>query len=206
MSSPGRRRTRPSDLTSDFPTWVAPQLTELVGKVPAGDEWAHEIELDGYRMHARIDHGQVQLLTRTGLDWTAKYQTTATPLQGLAVEQANIDGERQGSLLVVYRPHPLLISRVAVARPGRGCFGIPAFVLPVTPNTYRTGVPNCRNHCSGCGVALRTLLHSLPRERGTAANGWIGIAVGQPVVAQVDLPFDGLVAKLRCRATDDLEP
>jgi hypothetical protein len=26
-----------------------------------------------YRMVARIDYGRVQLLTRTGLDWIAKY-------------------------------------------------------------------------------------------------------------------------------------
>jgi bifunctional non-homologous end joining protein LigD len=30
----------------------------------------HEIKLDGFRMAARIDNGRVQLLTRTGLDWT----------------------------------------------------------------------------------------------------------------------------------------
>jgi bifunctional non-homologous end joining protein LigD len=28
----------------------------------------HEIKFDGYRMAARIDHGQIQLLTRSGLD------------------------------------------------------------------------------------------------------------------------------------------
>jgi bifunctional non-homologous end joining protein LigD len=93
MASPRRRRTRPTDLISDFPTWVAPQLTELVEKLPAGDEWAHEIKLDGYRMHARIDRGHVQMLTRTGLDWTAKYPTTATALHCLPVQHAYIDGE-----------------------------------------------------------------------------------------------------------------
>src|SRR4051794_11198069 len=76
-----RRRSRPSDLIGDFPGWIAPQLTGLVTKGPAGDEWAHEIKLDRYRMHARIDRGQVQLLTRTGLDWTAKYITTAAAFQ-----------------------------------------------------------------------------------------------------------------------------
>jgi ATP-dependent DNA ligase len=30
--------------------------------------------LDGYRMAARIDSGRVQLLTRTGLDWSANIQ------------------------------------------------------------------------------------------------------------------------------------
>jgi bifunctional non-homologous end joining protein LigD len=36
-----------------------------------------EIKFDGYRMAARIERSQVQLLTRSGLDWTAKYPATA---------------------------------------------------------------------------------------------------------------------------------
>jgi ATP-dependent DNA ligase len=31
-------------------------------------QWLQEIKFDGYRMHARLDRGAVQLLTRTGLD------------------------------------------------------------------------------------------------------------------------------------------
>ena len=38
------------------------------GDAPAGDGWLHEIQYDGYRMHARINGGEVKLLTRTGLD------------------------------------------------------------------------------------------------------------------------------------------
>ncbi len=93
MASTRRRPTRSSDRSSHFPTWVAPQLTQSVEKVPADDEWAHEIKLDGYRLHARIDHGRAQLLTRTGLDWTAKYPATAAALRGLPIQQAYIDGE-----------------------------------------------------------------------------------------------------------------
>ncbi len=43
-------------------------------------------------MHWRIDHGQVQLPTRTGLDWTAKYPATATALQGVPAQQAYRQG------------------------------------------------------------------------------------------------------------------
>jgi ATP-dependent DNA ligase len=71
MPLPRRRRSvRHTDTAAQFPTWIAPQLSKLVEQVPEGDEWAHEIKLDGYRMHARLDHGKVRLLTRTGLDWT----------------------------------------------------------------------------------------------------------------------------------------
>ncbi len=61
--------------------------------MPEGDQWAHEIKLDGYRMHARLDRGQVKLLTRTGLDWTEKYPATARALGAISVQQAYIDGE-----------------------------------------------------------------------------------------------------------------
>ena len=60
-------RTDPSTL----PEWVRPQLTELIDTAPEGPDWLHEIKFDGYRMHARLDHGVIKLLTRTGLDWTA---------------------------------------------------------------------------------------------------------------------------------------
>ena len=55
-----------------LPPFVPPQLSQPVEKPPAGPQWLHEIKLDGFRMAARIDNGRVQLLTRTGLDWTAK--------------------------------------------------------------------------------------------------------------------------------------
>jgi bifunctional non-homologous end joining protein LigD len=55
-----------------LPQFVPPQLSQPVEKPPSGPQWLHEIKLDGYRMAARIDNGRVQLLTRTGLDWTDK--------------------------------------------------------------------------------------------------------------------------------------
>jgi bifunctional non-homologous end joining protein LigD len=44
-------------------------------------------------MAARITPGKVQLLTRSGLDWTAKYPTTAAALTKLPVRSAYLDGE-----------------------------------------------------------------------------------------------------------------
>ena len=54
--------------TSPPPKWIKPQLTRLVDEAPAGRGWLHEIKYDGYRMPARIDGGDIKLLTRTGLD------------------------------------------------------------------------------------------------------------------------------------------
>jgi len=76
MMSPIRRRT---ERTSP-PTWVKPQLAALVKQAPDGPDWLHEIKLDGYRMHARLDAGRVNILTRRGNDWTDKYPTIAAAI------------------------------------------------------------------------------------------------------------------------------
>src|SRR2546421_13042343 len=81
---------------SEAPAWIKPQLTELVKEAPDGPEWLHEIKFDGYRMHARLDRGRVQLLTRKGLDWTRKYPAIAEALKTLPVSQAYLDGELCG--------------------------------------------------------------------------------------------------------------
>jgi bifunctional non-homologous end joining protein LigD len=73
--------------------WIKPQLTRLVDEAPAGGDWLHEIKYDGYRMHARIDGGQIKLLTRTGLDWSHRYRRTIEALGGLRVKSAYLDGE-----------------------------------------------------------------------------------------------------------------
>jgi bifunctional non-homologous end joining protein LigD len=47
-------------------------------------------------MHARLDHGKTQLLTRTGLDWTHKYPPIVSALSSLPVKEAYLDGELCG--------------------------------------------------------------------------------------------------------------
>jgi ATP-dependent DNA ligase len=54
------------------------------------------IKYDGYRMHARLGRGSVQLLTRTGLDWTHKYPSIAATVSILPAKQAYLDGELCG--------------------------------------------------------------------------------------------------------------
>jgi bifunctional non-homologous end joining protein LigD len=51
-----------------LPPWIPRQLTEFVQTAPSGPQWLHEIQLDGFRMAARIERGRANLLTRTGLD------------------------------------------------------------------------------------------------------------------------------------------
>jgi ATP-dependent DNA ligase len=47
-------------------------------------------------MAAHIDDGRVQLLTRTGLDWTDKYPSAIAALANLNIKTAYIDGELWG--------------------------------------------------------------------------------------------------------------
>jgi len=91
-----RNRQRRSPAAS--PGFIAPQLASLVTKAPDGPTWLHEIKLDGYRMAARLDRGDVRLLTRTGLDWTTKYPAVAETLAELPAETAYLDGELCGVL------------------------------------------------------------------------------------------------------------
>jgi ATP-dependent DNA ligase len=81
---------------SSLPTFIRPQLSQPAEKPPSGPQWLHEIKLDGYRMAARIDNGRVQLLTRTGLDWTDKYPSAVAALANLNVGTAYLDGELCG--------------------------------------------------------------------------------------------------------------
>ena len=44
-------------------------------------------------MHARIDGDKIQLLTRTGLDWSPRYKHTIEALRSLKAKSAYLDGE-----------------------------------------------------------------------------------------------------------------
>jgi bifunctional non-homologous end joining protein LigD len=68
-----------------------------VKDAPSGDAWAHELKFDGYHMHARLDRGDVRLLSRTGRDWTAKYTAIVVALRNLPATQAYFDGELCGA-------------------------------------------------------------------------------------------------------------
>lgn len=82
----GAKRLRP-------PSEIRPELCKLLEQVPAGDEWLHEVKLDGYRVLSFLHEGKVALRTRTGLDWSKKMPETCEALRGLEVRDAILDGE-----------------------------------------------------------------------------------------------------------------
>ena len=69
------------------------QLATLTDQSPVGDEWLHEIKLDGFRMQCRIEKGKARLLTRTGQDWTHRFRDVAHAAAYLPVQTALLDGE-----------------------------------------------------------------------------------------------------------------
>jgi len=89
-------RVAPTAGADHPPAWIKPQLAALVKEAPEGPDWLHEIKLDGYRMHARLDARRVQILTRRGNDWTDKYPFIVEAIAGLPVQNAYLDGELCG--------------------------------------------------------------------------------------------------------------
>jgi bifunctional non-homologous end joining protein LigD len=92
-----RRSADPSGIDGSVeapaPTRITPQLATLSKVAPNGDDWLHEIKFDGYRIIAHVVDGHARLISRNGLDWTAKLPEIAAALPALPVEEAILDGE-----------------------------------------------------------------------------------------------------------------
>jgi bifunctional non-homologous end joining protein LigD len=82
-----------------FPAFISPQLAKAATGPPTGEDWVHELKLDGYRIQMQIRPGpdakspRVSLLTRKGLDWTHRMPDLARAAHQLPVESAVLDGE-----------------------------------------------------------------------------------------------------------------
>lgn len=75
------------------PEFIQPQLAQEAENPPEGAGWFHELKLDGYRMQARKSARGVQMLTRSGLDWTYRVPAVAEAVAQIAPEAATLDGE-----------------------------------------------------------------------------------------------------------------
>lgn len=77
----------------DLPKAFEPQLATLTKAAPEGDDWLHEIKLDGYRMLCRIDSGHVEFRSRNAQNWTSRLPHLVAAASKLPVRQALLDGE-----------------------------------------------------------------------------------------------------------------
>jgi bifunctional non-homologous end joining protein LigD len=75
------------------PTFLQPQLALEATNPPDADGWLHELKLDGYRIQARKDGAKVQMLTRSGLDWTHRIPAVAQAVAALPIAKITLDGE-----------------------------------------------------------------------------------------------------------------
>jgi bifunctional non-homologous end joining protein LigD len=83
---PGARR-------APLPDGLEPQLATLVKEPPRGDDWLHEMKLDGYRILARVEKGRARLWSRNAKDWTERFAAVARGVEALGVPTAILDGE-----------------------------------------------------------------------------------------------------------------
>jgi bifunctional non-homologous end joining protein LigD len=84
----------------DFPGFIPPQLAEEARSLPSGNNWVHELKLDGYRTQIQVraaaqkgGPAKARIFTRKGLDWTARMPQLAEAAAELGVESAILDGE-----------------------------------------------------------------------------------------------------------------
>ena len=75
------------------PTFIKPQLALEATEPPSTSGWLHELKLDGYRIQARKSGAKVQMLTRSGLDWTYRVPALAAAIAALPADDVTLDGE-----------------------------------------------------------------------------------------------------------------
>ncbi len=62
-------------------------------QLPAGGGWVYELKLDGYRIVALVDGGDVRLTSRGGKDYTARFGRVAEALASAFAVECVVDGE-----------------------------------------------------------------------------------------------------------------
>lgn len=75
------------------PPFRAVQLATLVDTVPTGSRWLHEMKYDGYRLLVAVGGGKARAYTRSGLDWSDKFDAIVQAAAKLDVGSALLDGE-----------------------------------------------------------------------------------------------------------------
>ena len=93
LSAPISPADLPGAVKSELPAKLVPQLATLAKNVPANGTWTYEVKFDGYRLLARIDKGEVRLITRAGNDWTDKLKPLQKAVKSTGVRSGWLDGE-----------------------------------------------------------------------------------------------------------------
>ena len=100
-------------MTSKVPFRISPMLATLVDAPFKRPNWAFEEKYDGVRMLAYKEGKQVSLVSRNGIDRTARYPEIAAAIQKLKPRTLCIDGE----VVVFDTTH---VSRFQLLQQGKG--------------------------------------------------------------------------------------
>jgi bifunctional non-homologous end joining protein LigD len=86
-------RLAPSGPAESFPKKLSPMLAELAEDLRTEAHWTYEPKVDGYRVLAFIEKGEVRLLSRRGIDLTKSFPEIVADLGAQAVDAMVLDGE-----------------------------------------------------------------------------------------------------------------
>ncbi|HWA83572.1 MAG TPA: non-homologous end-joining DNA ligase, partial [Fimbriimonadaceae bacterium] len=89
---------RPADVTGAVERKQMPEILSPMAAVEAKEPfnkkgWAFELKIDGIRILAHVEHGNVRLYSRNGNDVTAKFPKLVEELKQLPYERFILDGE-----------------------------------------------------------------------------------------------------------------
>jgi bifunctional non-homologous end joining protein LigD len=92
-------RLAPAGAPETMPKTLAPMLAEIGESAKTNGAWRYEPKLDGYRVIAFVEDGDVRLQSRRGLDLTDAFPELTAELAQQAVEHMILDGE-----IIAYGP------------------------------------------------------------------------------------------------------
>jgi bifunctional non-homologous end joining protein LigD len=75
------------------PRYASPQLATLDTRMVEGEGWWHEMKFDGYRALVALGAGGTRIYTRSGKDWTDRFESLLPAFDEAACDAALIDGE-----------------------------------------------------------------------------------------------------------------
>lgn len=94
LDSIARRPLPPrQEAARPLPEYLDPPLATLAEDSPRAGLWLVEPRLEGYRLLARVDRGNVSLWTRHRQDWTRRFPRLVAELQRLPLQSAWLDGQ-----------------------------------------------------------------------------------------------------------------
>ncbi len=83
----------PGGVPAPHPGFIEPCLATVRDAAPAGDEWLHELEHEGFRTQAHLIAGKPILYTSDGVACSDTFASITQALQLLAARDAILDGE-----------------------------------------------------------------------------------------------------------------